>query len=256
MQLVSEIEEVMRLYHRLKSNDIRAFNSLFRSTGSGNETFDEDDMRLLGFLCEAVGRSGPALLSKYHKYHSSGGGHGLDEVLKAVAQSKTIIIDLSREDFELVKITVEAITEAMYDYHQSLFNSNPNDSHSVLLYYEEAQNLFPLQPEFNKKQTIYTKVAKEGGAIGVGMVYITQSPNIVDSDLLGQTDNWFAVAMSNTKDVKHLIELNRNFEDYRNDILESVTKGYAFMDVLSNERVIPVQVEHLFASDDKTKGGA
>ena len=256
MQLVSEIEDVMRLYNNLKSNDMAAFNRLFRSTGSGNETFDEDDMRLLGFLCASVGRSGPALLSKYHKYHSSGGGHGLDEVLKAVAQSKTIIIDLSREDFELVKVTVEEITEAIFDYHLGLFNSNPNDSHSVLLYYEEAQNLFPLQPEFNKKQTIYTRVAKEGGAIGVGMVYITQSPNIVDSDLLGQTDNWFAVAMSNTKDVKHLIELNRNFEDYRNDILESVTKGYAMMDVLSNERVIPVQVEHLFASGDKTKGGA
>ena len=168
-----------------------------------------------------------------------------------MGENKTIFIDLSREDAELVRVTSEEITEAIFDHLLGIFNSNPNDSHSVLIYYEEAQNLFPLQPQYNKVQTIYTKVAKEGGAIGVGMVYITQSPTVVDSDLLGQTDNFFAVAMSNTKDVEKLIELKETFEDHRSDILESVTKGYAMMDVLSNERVIPVQVGHLFASGRK-----
>jgi uncharacterized protein DUF87 len=247
-QLVNEIEAVMRLYHRLAKRGGPEFDRLFRSAGSGNETFDDDDIRLLDFLCVSGTRSGPSLLAKYHKYHSSGGGHGLTEVLNAVSENKTIFIDLSREDAELVRVTSEEITEAIFDHFLGIFNSNPNDSHSVLIYYEEAQNLFPLQPQYNKVQTIYTKVAKEGGAIGVGMVYITQSPTVVDSDLLGQTDNFFSVAMSNTKDVEKLIELKETFEDHRSDILESVSKGYAMMDVLSNERVIPVQVGHLFAS--------
>jgi uncharacterized protein DUF87 len=250
-QLSDEIEEVYALYKSLKGREHRQVFSR-----DDNETFDDDDIRLIEFLCAGGGRSGARLLSRYHKYHSMGGEDGSKRVLETIDQNKTVIIDVGREDSELVQLTSHEITTAVFNHQVSVFNSKQPEIRSIILYYEEAHNLFPLQSPYNKEpQTIYTKVAKEGAKFGIGMVYITQSPTTMDNDLLGQTDNFFAVGMSSIKEVDRLADLNNNFEEHKNDILESVDKGFTMMLTLSNKFVIPVQANRLFGSKPKVQGG-
>jgi hypothetical protein len=56
-------------------------NSELLKSGSGNPTFDSDDIALLEFLDPSAGRSGTSLLLPYRQYHDANAGDFIKEIL-------------------------------------------------------------------------------------------------------------------------------------------------------------------------------
>ena len=73
------------------------------------------------------------------------------------------------------------------------------------------------------------------------MVYSTQSPSTVNSDLLAQTENFFVAHISSREEVRALSKLNVAYEDIQEDILQAKTPGYIRMLTRSHRFVISVQ---------------
>jgi hypothetical protein len=75
----------------------------------------------------------------------------------------------------------------------------------------------------------------------IGMVYSTQSPTTINSDLLAQTENFFIAHLSSQDDVSKLAKLNIAYDSMKSDILQAKTPGYIRMLTRSHRFVVSMQ---------------
>jgi DNA helicase HerA-like ATPase len=113
-------------------------------------------------------------------------------------------------------------------------------NHFVQLYFEEAHNLFA-SSDNDEGTKIYRRFAKEGAKYHIGMVYSTQSPTTINSDLLAQTENFFIAHLSSRDDVNKLAKVNVAYETLSEDILQAKTPGYIRMLTRSHRFVVSMQ---------------
>ena len=130
------------------------------------------------------------------------------------------------------------------------FTSNTLGQHFVQLYFEEAHNLFKDNDD-SEDTRIYRRFAKEGAKYHIGMVYSTQSPMTMNSDLLAQTENFFVAHLSSQDDVNKLAKINIAYESMKEDILQAKTTGYMRMLTSSHRYVVSIQADKF---SPKSKG--
>lgn len=221
-------------------------NSTLPSSTKGKNLFDADDEALLNFLLPASTTStGPGILQSIRKYHSNTASNFINEILKSLDNGQTIIVDLGNADEEVMLYFSRELSEAVF-YHQTnkFTNNNLKNSlghkHYIQLYFEEAHNLFGNNDESDDTK-IYRKFAKEGAKYHIGMVYSTQSPSTVNSDLLAQTENFFVAHLASQDDVNRLSRVNIAYDSIKNDILQAKTPGYMRMLTKSHRFVVSMQ---------------
>ena len=73
------------------------------------------------------------------------------------------------------------------------------------------------------------------------MVYSTQSPTTINSDLLAQTENFFIAHLASLDDVNRLAKINVAYESLKDDILNAKTPGYIRMLTRSHRFVVSMQ---------------
>ena len=73
------------------------------------------------------------------------------------------------------------------------------------------------------------------------MVYSTQSPTTINSDLLAQTENFFVAHLSSQDDVNRLANVNVVYESLKNYILNAKTLGFIRMLTRSHRFVVSMQ---------------
>jgi hypothetical protein len=73
------------------------------------------------------------------------------------------------------------------------------------------------------------------------MVYSTQSPSTINSDLLAQTENFFVAHLASQDDVNRLAKVNIAYESLKADILRAKTVGYIRMLTKSHRFVVSMQ---------------
>jgi len=73
------------------------------------------------------------------------------------------------------------------------------------------------------------------------MVYSTQSPTTINSDLLAQTENFFIAHLASRDDVNKLAKVNVTYETMKEDILQAKTVGYIRMLTSSHRFVVSMQ---------------
>ncbi len=238
--LVSELEKAVERdrQSRLKSS-------------SGKDLFDADDLALLGFL-HPISGAGPKMIQPFKKYHDPSAGNFVNEILQALDDGESVILDLGNADDEVMRYFSEDLSRAVLAHQLDKFTSDSLGDHFIQLYFEEAHNLFPTRPE--DTVDIYRRLAKEGAKYHIGMVYSTQSVTTINRDLLAQTENFFIAHMSSQDEVNALAKMNVAYESMKDDILRAKTPGYLRMLTRSHRFVVPVQA-HRF-DPKRAAGGA
>jgi len=231
--LVSEFE---RIADFIKDNPD---DPALKSTGSGENLFRADDLAILNFLKPSAG-AGPAMIQRFRIYHDKNAGDFAKEIINLLDDGKTVILDLSNANPEVMNYFSEELSVAVFMHQVDKFSNNQLGNHFIQLYFEEAHNLFPHSGDVT---TIYSRLAKEGAKYHIGMVYSTQSPTTINKDLLAQTENFFVAHLASQDDVNMLAKVNIAYESLKDDILQAKTVGYIRMLTRSHRFVVSVQAK-------------
>ena len=243
-QLVSEFERIAEF---IRDNPN---HSALRSSGSGETLFKPDDQAILNFLKPSVG-AGPAMIQRFRIYHDRYAGDFAQEIIRALDEGQTVILDLSNANPEVMNYFSEELSVAVFMHQVDKFSNNQLGNYYIQLYFEEAHNLFPQTGDVT---TIYSRLAKEGAKYHIGMVYSTQSPTTINKDLLAQTENFFVAHLASKDDVNMLGKVNIAYESLKDDILQTKTVGYIRMLTRSHRFVVPVQARK-FEPPNRNQGG-
>lgn len=229
-ELVSELK-IMAQFRRDDPNNAALMSG-------SKPMFDPDDISLLEFLSPKSG-SGPKMLQAYKNLHAPDAGDFVNDILKLLDQGKTVILDLGNATDKIRRYFADMLSKAVFAHQERKFVNNNLGSHFVQLYFEEAHNLFP--PDSKDLTGVYARFAKEGAKFHLGMVYSTQSPSTINSELLAQTENFFVGHLSSQDETKALSRVQIAFAGIEEDILRAKTPGYMRMLTLSHRFVIPTQ---------------
>ena len=231
-KLRRELEKVNAF--RLENPD----SDLLRSSSSGKDLFDPDDVALLNFLAPPSG-NGPIMLRPFRNYHSAHADDFIGNILSLLDQGKTVILDLGNASDQIRQYFSDMLSKAVFSHQEEKFTSDSLNQHFIQLYFEEAHNLFPR--DSGDFSGVYARFAKEGAKFHIGMVYSTQSPSTINRELLAQTENFFVAHMSSQDEANSLAKLQVAFEGLQQDILRTRTPGYMRMLTFSHRFIIPVQ---------------
>ena len=111
----------------------------------------------------------------------------------------------------------------------------------------------------------FVKVAKQGRKFDIGLVAITQRPSAISEEIRSQAENYFVMHMSNSKDIKALIDSNMNYSGVISRFIQSETiSGNMYMVSANQTFAVPVRVRwfekvvhkhvyegHRFTKDEK-----
>lgn len=231
-ELVAELETIIQFQRNNPTNAA--------VTGT-NSPFDQDDLAVLNFLMPKQG-SGTSLIQPFRMYHDRDAGNFVAEILDRLDHGRTVILDLGNANEEVMQYFSKQLSTAVFAHQTTKFTNNTLGDHFVQLYFEEAHNLFGNNDESDQTR-IYRRFAKEGAKYHIGMVYSTQSPSTVNSDLLAQTENFFIAHLASQDDTNRLAKVNIAYESMKNDILQAKTPGFMRMLTRSHRFVISMQAK-------------
>lgn len=243
--------------------DIKAFMS---SDGSGFKKFSDEyaarnkkqwsDTCLNGVLSLLENTRGPRLVGKAQFQHDpSAAKDYADAIAQEVREGRLVIVDQSTGHPDLVKGTTERIAQKLFNMQKDDFTTpKRDDSGNILpppdtmIYVEEAHNLLPATAK--DLHSIWSRMAKEGSKFRIGMVYSTQEPSSILSNILKNTDNWFVAHLNNQDEIKELKKYY-DFEAFGKQILKVPDTGFIRMRCLSNPYIVPIQVKKFVTMKEK-----
>jgi hypothetical protein len=232
----------------LEMRVVARFARMFRNDPSlnphGQYIFDSDETVMIEILCG----SGHAidLLRPCMPFHSPSVGNFTQEILLALDESKTVIVNFSSAGEKLLRYFARSICTSLFQEQERKFVTNSLNNQFVQVYFEEAHNIFP--PQGSPGLSIYSRFAKEGAKFNIGIVYCTQSPSTVNKDLLAQTENFFIGHLSCSSEAAYLSDVQVAFQGSEKHILHNRTPGYMLVLTYSHRYVVPVQA-HFYSGE-------
>ncbi len=167
----------------------------------------------------------------------------VEDVFEYLKQGKTVVIDLSLKDNMDASIISTILVRKLFDNNKENFTSDKLDKViNTVIFVEEAQNV--LSEEFVKSNANpFVRVAKEGRKFGLGLVAITQRPSAISEEIRTQAENFFALHMGNSDDIKALIKSNINYDGViANFIQRETIAGNLYMVSSDQAFALPVRV--------------
>lgn len=161
--------------------------------------------------------------------------------LNELKNGKTVILDMSLKDNTEASIISTTLVKRLFENNKKAHTSEKEPIKTVV-FVEEAQNV--LSDEFVKSNANpFVKLAKQGRKFGIGLVAITQRPSSISEEIRSQAENYFVMHMSNSKDIKALIESNNNYAGVISKFIQSETiAGNLYMISANQSFVIPARV--------------
>ncbi len=225
----------------LEMRTVARFAHMFRNdpclNPHGQYIFDSDEQIMIGILTG----NGHALdlLRPCVYYHDPRASNFTNDILQALADCKTVIVNLSSAPQKILRYFASSICTSIFHEQERKFVSNSLNDHYVQIYFEEAHNIFP--PTGTETLSIYSRFAKEGAKFNIGIVYSTQSPSTVNKDLLAQTENFFIGHLSSSTDTAYLRDVQLAFSGCELPIMKNRTPGFMQILTFSHRYVVPVQ---------------
>ena len=234
-----DIEDVVALLTEIR----HANKSATLRNSQGKPWLDEVEKGLLNLLVgESDGgvriRSARVIGNTVKQWHSATGSDDVPrDVYNYLKGGKVVIIDLSVGTESTRKGKSEAI--ARYILGQALSDiANEKEPPIIMMYIEEAHNLIGKDDELDKP---WPRLAKEGAAMNIGMVYCTQEPSSIHPNIMANTENFFVTHLNNDKEVKAIGDYY-DFLDFKELIKNAQDVGFSRIKTLSSNFVVPTQI--------------
>ena len=167
-----------------------------------------------------------------------------DDIVRDLRAGKLVIFDQSSGDPNLNRRMAERIMWKVFKDQQSLFTKNINHEpweRHVLVYVEEAHNLFPKGGSQDVLSTVWARSVKEGGKMNLGVVFATQAPSSILPEMLSETNNWFISHLNSENETK-IVEKYHDFKDFIPQILRISEPGFIRLRTLSSGYTVPVKL--------------
>lgn len=244
-ELVEAVRSLRKFIHD-QTSGYAGFNSSYASSHDGRSW--EDD-RLTGLLSIFEYPNGVRTLRSLIPEHDPKSvGDYAEAVVDDILAGKLVVFDQSLGDPDMNRSAAERIMWALFNRQKQAFVS-PTKSESgelmpppdVLVYAEEAHNLLPANSALDVSN-IWSRIAKEGSKYRIGLVYATQEPSSIQSNIMKNTDNWFVAHLNNSDETKELRKYY-DFDDFVQSILQVPDPGFLRMRTLGNPYIVPVQVK-------------
>lgn len=123
----------------------------------------------------------------------------------------------------------------------------------VIIYAEEAHTLLP-KGEESDTGNIWSRIAKEGAKFNIGLVYSTQEPSSIQTNILKNTENWLIAHLNNSDELREVAKYN-DFADFKDSILKVREVGLLRVRTLSSPFTVPVQIDKFVVGDDDAVRG-
>ena len=175
----------------------------------------------------------------FKRYHDPAGSNTFEEISILTQEGKSVLVDYARADEQVRRNLSERICQKILADMMRLFGDDELGNRFVVLYFEEAHELFPAADRDHNN--VYNKLAKEGAKFHISMVYATQSMTTLSPDLLKNTENFFIAHLDDDREVK---EVTRKyaFRDLAEDVQRTMSKGFVRMITQSHRFALPVQI--------------
>jgi hypothetical protein len=244
-----EAVELMKGLRRFIQDGARSgyatFNDSYASKHDGRSWHDE---RLTGILSIFEHANGVRSLRSLREEHDpSSAGDYAKLVTDDLVAGKLVIFDQSLGDPDMNRAAASRIMWAVFNRQKQEFVHAKKDGAGnlipppdILIYAEEAHNLLPPNAATDVSN-IWSRVAKEGSKYRIGLVYATQEPSSIQSNIMKNTDNWFVAHLNNADETKELKKYY-DFDDFVPSILQVPDPGFLRMRTLSNPYIVPVQI--------------
>jgi DNA helicase HerA-like ATPase len=239
-------KEVAKLW-KANGND----KGWFENSDDGSPYFNDIEGALLEILEDEGTKRGKRYFTPFRKYHDATGSDPFKEISEHTQSGKTVFIDLARANEQVRRNLSEGVCQRILGDMMRLFSEDKLEGKFVVLYFEEAHELFPAADR--DLNNIYNKLAKEGAKFNVSMVYATQSMTTLSPDLLKNTENFFIAHLDDDREVK---EVTRRyvFRDLAEDVQRTMSKGFVRMITQSHRFALPVQIRKFEPRDAATPG--
>lgn len=185
------------------NSSYHSFNQDYRSKKSRRNWHDD---RIDGLLQIFTSTRGLQAMRECRRWHDAQQGNEdpIQRIMRDLEDGRLVILDQALGSPEMNEQSAKQIMWRIFERQQQHF-VNPKegkDGHlqkppPVIVYVEEAHTLLP---RGNEKDTteIWPRIAKEGAKFNIGLVYSTQEPSSVQTNILTNTENWF-LAYLNSK---------------------------------------------------------
>ena len=134
--------------------------------------------------------------------------HLLERLLASLAEGKLCIIDISLMHSAESLILSGLLLRLIFDHNQAEFTKVHAQSIPTIAVIEEAQSVLT---ERSPAAQPHRDWVKEGRKYDLGSLLITQQPGSIPTEILSQSDNWFALHLLSTTDLKTLQRANAYF---------------------------------------------
>lgn len=246
-----------------KSSEFNAFNLDHANKNGGRNWSDPHLQGLLRFYENTRGRAVARNVIVWHDINSA--DDYAETVVQQVRDGNLVIVDQLLGDPNLNRQAAERIVKRLFNAQQHTFvTPELNETGreiikppNVIIYAEEAHTLLPKSSE-DDNTNIWARIAKEGAKFNIGLVYSTQEPSSIQTNILKNTENWFIAHLNNTDEINQLNKFN-DFKDFAGSIINVSEAGLIKMRTRSSYLTIPVQMDEFKAPtkppiDSQTNG--
>ena len=234
-----------------KSNEFNAFNLDYANKNGGRNWSDPHLQGLLRFYENTRGRAVARNVMVWHDINSA--DDYAETVVQQVRNGNLVIVDQLLGDSDLNRQAAERIVKRLFSAQQQTFVTPKVDETTgeiikpphVIIYAEEAHTLLPKSGE-DDNTNIWARIAKEGAKFNIGLVYSTQEPSSIQTNILKNTENWFIAHLNNTDETNQLSKFN-DFKDFARSMINVSEAGLIKMRTRSSYFTIPVQMDEFKA---------
>ena len=207
------------------------------------------DDRFLGLLRIFENTRGLTVIQQTRQWHTLNSATDYaKDIINHIRAGRLVIFDQALGDPDMNEQAATRIVRGIFTAQQQAFVSPETDDDTgeikkpppVIIYVEEAHTLLPKGSEIDTTN-IWARVAKEGAKFNIGLVYSTQEPSTIQTNILKNTENWFIAHLNNTDETRQLGKYN-DFADFTDSITKVNETGFLRVRTLSSPYTLPVQI--------------
>ena len=235
-----------------------SFNSTYRNGHGGRNWHDDRVDGLLGIFDNTRGLRAIRECRAWHGA-TQNQEDPVERILNDIREGRLVILDQALGNPEMNQKSAEQIMWRIFERQQHHFVNptvdeigNLQKPPPVIVYVEEAHTLLPRGNE-KDNTAIWPRIAKEGAKFNIGLVYSTQEPSSVQTNILTNTENWFLSYLNSTDETRQLDKHN-DFADFTPSIRRTNERGFVRVRTHSNPYTLPVQI-HRFNPPVQSQNG-